>query len=142
MTAFSIRDKAETTLKNMISEGLLVPVDHSEWASPIVPVAKPDKSIIRVCGDYKSTLNPALDTKTYPLLTVEECFASIAGGQLFTKIDLNEHTVETTDVDKTSVRNQLPVLSQATLNLPFGDGNKIPIGIVILSTISQRRDIS
>ena len=142
MTAFSIRDKAETTLKNMISEGLLVPVDHSEWASPIVPVAKPDKSIIRVCGDYKSTLNPTLDTKTYPLLTVEECFASIAGGQLFTKIDLNEHTVETTDVDKTSVRNQLPVLSQATLNLPFGDGNKIPIGIVILSTISQRRDIS
>ena len=87
VTAFSIRDKVEITLKNMIGEGLLVPVDHSEWASPIVPVAKPDKSI-RVCGDYKSTLNPALDTKTYPLPTVEECFASIAGGQLFSKIDI------------------------------------------------------
>ena len=121
VTAFSIRDKVETTLKNMISEGLLVPVDHSEWASPIVPVAKPDKSI-RVCGDYKSTLNPALDTKTYPLPTVEECFASIAGGQLFTKIDIksayNSLILRKCDQTLTTMNTQLGLLMWT--RLPFG----------------------
>ena len=121
VTAFSIRDKVETTLRNMISEGLLVPVDHSEWASPIVPVAKPDKSI-RVCGDYKSTLNPALDTKTYPLPTVEECFASIAGGQLFTKIDIksayNSLILRKCDQTLTTMNTQLGLLMWT--RLPFG----------------------
>ena len=45
MTAFSIQSKVDSALRKMIEEGLLVPVDHSEWVSLIVPVAKPDKSI-------------------------------------------------------------------------------------------------
>ena len=42
-----------------------------EYASPIVPVIKSDGTV-RVCGYYKSTLNFNLDTKQYPLPTVEQ----------------------------------------------------------------------
>ena len=48
------------------------PINHSEYASPIVPVVKSDGSI-RLCGGYKSTVNPNLDTTVYPLPSKEDC---------------------------------------------------------------------
>ena len=89
VAAFAIKDKVVDELNKMIADGRLIKVDNSDWASPIVPVVKPDGTI-RVCGDYKSTLNPALDTKVYPLPTLEECFKEMVGGQLFTKIDIKQ----------------------------------------------------
>jgi len=47
-------------LERLIKAELLVPVESSDWATPIVPVVKPDKSI-RLCGDYKVTLNKYLE---------------------------------------------------------------------------------
>ena len=37
-----------------------MPVTHSEWASPVVPVEKSDGSI-RICGDFKVGLNDVLN---------------------------------------------------------------------------------
>ena len=61
----------------------------SEWAAPIVPVLKPDGSI-RICGDYKITINRAAKPDMYPLPRVEDLFATLAGGKSFTKLDLAE----------------------------------------------------
>ena len=66
-----------------------LPVQFSEWAAPIVPVTKPDGSI-RVCGDYKLTVNQASHTEQYPLPRVEDLFAALAGGKTFTKLDLSQ----------------------------------------------------
>ena len=38
----------------------------SEWASPIVPVLKSNGEI-RLCGDYKVTVNKAVKTEKYPI---------------------------------------------------------------------------
>ena len=73
----------------MEADGRLVKVEHSEFASPIVPVIKNDGSL-RICGDYKATLNPQLDSKVYPLPVVEDCFVAMRGGKLFTKIDIKQ----------------------------------------------------
>ena len=62
-------------------------VSSSDWAAPIVPVVKKDGSI-RICGDYKRTVNSAAIVDCYPLPKIEDIFASFSGGKTFTKLDL------------------------------------------------------
>ena len=45
--------------------GAIEKVHYSEFASPIVLVVKGDKSV-RVCGDYKVTINSALEGRSTP----------------------------------------------------------------------------
>ena len=52
-----------------------------------MPVVKRDGTI-RVCGDYKLTVNQAAQVDVYPLPLVDDLFASLAGGKSFTKLDL------------------------------------------------------
>ena len=49
---YALRDKVEKELQRLQEEGTLEPVDMAEWAAPIVPVLKRDKSSVRVCGDF------------------------------------------------------------------------------------------
>ena len=53
-------------------------------------VLKGDKSSIRICGDFKQTSNPVSNLDKYPTLKVEDLFATIAGGRVFSKIDLSQ----------------------------------------------------
>ena len=62
-------------------------VSHSDWAAPIVPVPKADGAV-RICGDYKVTVNSALDVNQYPLPCSVDLMASLTGDQKFSKIDL------------------------------------------------------
>ena len=56
----SIKEPVEQELKHLETAGILKRVTHSEWAAPIVSVPKKDGRV-RVCGDYKVTVNPSLD---------------------------------------------------------------------------------
>ena len=47
-------------------DGIIQHVEFSEWAAPIIPVVKTNGSI-RICGDYKVTVNQAAKLDTYPL---------------------------------------------------------------------------
>lgn len=71
----------------MINEGILEKVNHSHWATPVVSIRKSNNKI-RLCGDYKVTLNKNLLMDEHPLLTIEELFASMSGGTKFSKLDL------------------------------------------------------
>ena len=66
---------------------MLRKVDHSEWAAPIIPVPKKDGTI-RICGDYKVMINPALQVDQYPLPKPADLMASLTGGKKFSKLDL------------------------------------------------------
>ena len=69
----------EEELKRLQSEGILYIECQSDWATPIVPVPKQDGSV-RICGDFKGTINPTLQAEQYPLSRIEDIFADLAGG--------------------------------------------------------------
>ncbi|KAL5250031.1 hypothetical protein ACHWQZ_G015941 [Mnemiopsis leidyi] len=83
---YALRDKVGKQLKTMEEQGILSKVETSQWATPIVAVQRNDK--IRICGDYKSTLNKSLETHIYPLPSVDECFHAMKDGQRFTVLDI------------------------------------------------------
>ena len=85
---YALKEKIESTIDRMVDNGILVQVKNSQYASPIVPVEK-DDGTVQICGDYKSTLNPNLETKQYPLPTVE-CFQTVCDGQKFQKLDIRQ----------------------------------------------------
>ena len=84
---FALKERIEEQLVRLESSGILEKIDHSEWAALIVAVPKKDGSV-RICGDYKMTINQMLDVDQYPLPTPDDLFATLAGGQKFTKLDL------------------------------------------------------
>ena len=78
----------EQTLQQPVADGELLPVDQSDWATPIVVVTKKDGKLC-ICADFKVTINPYLKIPTYPLPTPDEVFAALANGESFTKLDLS-----------------------------------------------------
>ncbi|KAG8198209.1 hypothetical protein JTE90_015306 [Oedothorax gibbosus] len=93
---FAVRDKVKDELQRLQDVGIIKPVRYSQWAAPIVPVLKIDKTSIRICGDFKLTANVAIDPDQYPLPRAEDIFASLAGGVQFSKLDLTEAYIQPT----------------------------------------------
>lgn len=85
---FAWKGKIEKQLDDLVKSGVLEPMDSSDWGTPLVPILKPNGSI-RICGDYKSTVNRSLIDIRYPLPRIEEIFARLEGGVFFTKLDLS-----------------------------------------------------
>ena len=77
---FSERQKSEK-LHQLEKLGVLEKVEFSDWATPIVPVLKPDGSV-RICGDYKATINPYLDVQEYTMPSAEELFTQLNWGEI------------------------------------------------------------
>lgn len=63
-------------------------VETSQWGTPVVPIIKNNNSI-RLCGDYKVTVNPNLIVDEHPLPTIEHIFAKVSDGVKYSKIDLS-----------------------------------------------------
>ncbi|XP_076284281.1 uncharacterized protein LOC143210894 [Lasioglossum baleicum] len=85
--AYALKPLVEKEIKRLLNLGHLVPVDVSEWVTPIVPTLKGNGNV-RICGDFKLTINPYIITDKYPLHTIDEIFAVLQGGDKFTELDM------------------------------------------------------
>ena len=128
---YILKSKIETELQRLQSLGIITPVKSSDWAAPIVPVTKPDGSV-RICGDYKLTINQAAHVESYPLPKIEDLLSPLAGGVAFTKLDLAQAYL------------QLPLSDSSkqyvTINTHKGlfEFNRVPFGITSAPAIFQR----
>ncbi|KII70027.1 hypothetical protein RF11_01332 [Thelohanellus kitauei] len=81
---YSFREKVQFEIDRLTREGILEKIEEvSEpitWASPIVCIEKRERGI-RICGDYKITINKHMDFLPYPLPTFKNVMAVIKGGQ-------------------------------------------------------------
>lgn len=129
---YALRDKVSAEINRLEKDGVLSPVSVSEWATPVVPVAKKNGEI-RLCGDFKLTVNPATHLERYPLPKIDDIFAALYGGELFTTLDLR------------NAYNQLPLDEEArkmtVLNTHQGlyCYNRLAFGIASAPALFQRR---
>ena len=85
---YAPRSCVEAELEQLQREEVIEPVEHADWAAPITPVVKSD-GLIRICGDFKVTLNQVVQQVMYSLLKMEDLLATLANGKTFSKHDLS-----------------------------------------------------
>ncbi|XP_063049093.1 uncharacterized protein K02A2.6-like [Engraulis encrasicolus] len=128
---YAMRAKVEEELERLQREGIITPVKYAEWAAPIVPVLKPDGSV-RICGDYKLTVNNASSLEQYPIPRVEDLFNTLAGGKQYSKLDLS-HAYQQIVMDEESKK-------YLTVNTHRGlfTYNRLAFGVSSAPAIFQR----
>ena len=83
-----LRAQIEKELERNVKNGVLEPVNIALCAFPTVNIVKPNGDI-RICGDFKP-LNRIMVVDQYPIPIPTEMFSSLAGGKLFSKIDMKD----------------------------------------------------
>ncbi|CAH8601572.1 unnamed protein product [Schistosoma rodhaini] len=118
---YAATDKVDKELDRLEKLGVIQPVNYSAWAAPIVVVQKANGTI-RLCADFSTGLNDALQNHSYPLPLPEDLFIKLNGGRYFSKLDLSEAYLQV-EVDEDS-RELLTINTHRGLyqfsRLPFG----------------------
>ncbi|MBM6549294.1 reverse transcriptase domain-containing protein [Streptococcus dysgalactiae] len=109
---YGLREPVRKVLNSLCDSGIIVPVETSQWATPIVTPLKQDGKTPRICGDYRVTLNPRLLKRSCTTEEPEVILSRLGGSQIFSKIDLKDAYL------------QIPLDEQSseltTINTPFG----------------------
>ena len=87
---------------------------------------------IRICGDYKVTINQALTVDQYPLPKPEDLFATLANGKRFSKLDLSQAYLQL-QLDESS-------MPYVTINTHQGlyQYTRLPFGVASAPAVFQR----
>ena len=133
---YSMRIKVEEELARLVKMEVIEPVQFADWAVPVVPILKRDKTV-RLCGDFKITVNPVSKLDRHPIPRVEDLLASLAGGTLFTKLDLSQQV----KLDENS--KQLVIINTHKglfryMRLPFGVSSAPGIFQRIMESLLQQ----
>ena len=111
----------DTELKRLEEARVIQSTPHSEWATLLVAVPKRNGGV-RLCGDYKKTLNPHLETDKYSLPHPADLMTCLTGGCKFSKLDLSS-AYQQMELDEQSVKFvtiNTPRGLYKYLRLPFG----------------------
>ena len=130
--SYAFRGKVEEELERLTKEGIVEPVQFADWAAPIVPVLKSDKESLRLCGDYKLTVNQAAKLDQYPIPRVEDLFSALSGGKSFSKLDMSQ-AYQQIELDEES--KQFVVVNTHKGLFRY---NRLPFGVSSAPAIFQR----
>ncbi len=126
-------------LDGLVQEGTLEPVEVADWAAPIVSVLKSDGRSISICRDFRMTINPVPKFDNYPIPKVEDLFATLTKGKLFTKIDLS-HAYQQLKLDSKS-KDYVVINTQKGLfcytRLPLGISSALGIFQGVIEFVLQ-----
>ena len=103
----------------------------NEWATPIVAMPKTDGGV-RICSDYKVTINPVLEVDRYPLPTPEDLFATVSGAKYFSKLDLS-HAYQQVELEPKSRK-----LVTVSTHRGLYQYNRLPFRVASAPAIFQR----
>ncbi len=115
-------DKLRTEEKEFraLEKAGIIRRSNSGWSSPLHMVPKPDGSF-RPCGDYRR-LNTVTEDNRYPLPSIQDFTANLAGCTVFSKIDLvkgyHQVPMAESDIPKTAICTPFGLFEY--IFMPFG----------------------
>ena len=83
---FSLHDKVSAELRKMQDDGIIEPIDASDWVNPLHYVAKKDNKVRIVC-DLRA-LNEFVVADRYPLPNIQDLYTELQGATVFSKLDM------------------------------------------------------
>ncbi len=115
-----IEPKVLDTLRQYSKEGLHVP-SESVYASPIVPIVKPDGSV-RLAVDYATGINQYITTPSTPIPLIKDIINKLAQFSVFAEIDLTKaYRQLKIDDDSSNLLSYITPIGQfRPLSLPEG----------------------
>lgn len=128
---YSITDALDAELDRLQSSGVISPVNYSAWATPLVVVRKSDGKL-RVCGDFSTGLNKALQDHLYPLPIPEDLFSKLNGCSVFSKIDFSDAYLQV------EVEEDCRFLLTVNTHRGLFQYNRLPFGIKCAPAIFQQ----
>uniref|UniRef100_A0A5S6QK83 RNA-directed DNA polymerase n=1 Tax=Trichuris muris TaxID=70415 RepID=A0A5S6QK83_TRIMR len=128
---FALMDAVKAEAQRLTDSGIWKPVPTNQWAAPIV-VVKKSSGGIRICGDFKVTVNPQLEINQFPIPRLEELLVKLQHGQHFSKIDLADAYLQI-ELDEASK-------ALMVVNTPFGlfQYQRLPFGVASAPAIFQQ----
>ncbi|XP_060089380.1 LOW QUALITY PROTEIN: uncharacterized protein K02A2.6-like, partial [Heteronotia binoei] len=127
---FALKPKIEAELDRLVAQGVLEPVDYAPWETPIVTPVKPNGDV-RICADYKCTINKALQDNPYPVPVVSHVLAALAGSKIFGKLDLAQ-AYQQLPVDAKTAEAQTIVTHRGAFRV-----NRLQFGVSVAPGIFQ-----
>ena len=77
---YALKEQVEKELDKLKKHGVIKKTDKSCWASPIVVLPKGDNTV-RICGDYKATINQSVEDEQYVLPTTQDLYTALVGSK-------------------------------------------------------------
>ena len=87
---------------------------------------------IRICGDFKVSINPVICSQVYPLPTLEEMFNMLANGESCTKLDLARA------YKQMAVKKECQHLLTINTHMGLFQYTKLPFGISTAPSLWQK----
>ena len=132
---YALQSRVEEELDKLEEQGVWEKVAYSKWAAPIVTVLKDPKEpqgALRICGDYKLTVNKVAPLDNYPVPSVNDQLATLQGGVYFSKLDLSQ-AYQQLELDE-DTRELLTISTHRGLYRPF----RLQFGVHSATGIFQR----
>nr|XP_042912109.1 uncharacterized protein K02A2.6-like [Parasteatoda tepidariorum] len=86
---YALKSKVEQELDKLGAEGVIEKIDESEWGTPLVVVPKHDGTV-RICADFKVTINNQLQNARHPIPRIEDIFNKLRDGKYFCTLDIHK----------------------------------------------------
>lgn len=86
---YALRARVEEEIRRLESLNIIEKMENAEWGTPVVPIVKKNGNI-RLCADYKVTLNKFVIDDRYPIPRIEDLFMKMRGGKVFCTLDIQQ----------------------------------------------------
>ncbi|GBL98117.1 Uncharacterized protein K02A2.6 [Araneus ventricosus] len=125
-----MKKKVDVAIDKLLDQRVLEPTSNPKWSTPIVSIIK-QSGEIRLCADYKETINKVMENNPYPMPSANHILANLADGKFFSKIYLAQAYLQLR-VDDASVESQTIIMHRRAFKV-----NRLQFGVNVALGLFQ-----